>query len=620
MGRTKNIILFIVLILTFFLTSQSIVKVKMLQLKVLLAREQLLNYELSSRMLRAKFKQMLLSKDNFSTEMKMKVLESSILNFDDAEEFKLTLDEIAGLWIVNLVRKLSLKPFLKLQEDQNKLLLLQYAFYMERTRKYGIASKKYTDLEKKLRDSPGDNHAFVLLHNGYCLSLMGMTEDAIGNLERVQEEYEGTHYEENATILIKILREGQKRKDQIDKLYANDKDRGRALFSSGQYNETIEKFKNEKNLDTSDKYLVARSHEEIGHTNTAVTKYMELANQGKNQDIARKANRRLLMIGNFYGGGKKVAEYAEEKAKKLGDETILKDVKDGVALQATPNVIEKIKRKQSAKPDEAQDQDTVEQLQELKKELEETLVEDEKTVKTIVLKQEKIEKQVEIQKKINRDVKIEKTGKKDLQLTIVFLDGRKVFGKSLVHDDEFIIIYSGKYSIKLPYMMIQSVILEGYTGEQVVLQLLLDNDDIVPATAIDRENDILKISFNNKVSTIPDSDLLSVIPVIYSAGGKVNVLVRFKDGRNTHGRYLERRGDNIMVYSRTYHSEFPLDNIKEISMIPAAQASSMLNIKLTNGTHVSAEKLKMKRSKFKIKPSGEKYSKDLIDKVYSIAR
>ena len=89
MNRKYIPLIFLLILFVLGFISQSIVKVSLVQLRVMLAREQLLNYELSSRMLRTKFKQMLLQKDDLTTEVKMKVLESSVMNFDRAEQVKL---------------------------------------------------------------------------------------------------------------------------------------------------------------------------------------------------------------------------------------------------------------------------------------------------------------------------------------------------------------------------------------------------------------------------------------------------------------------------------------------------------------------------------------------------
>ena len=71
---------------------------------------------------------------------------------------------------------------------------------------------------------------------------------------------------------------------------------------------------------------------------------MKLVGQTRNQDVAKKANRRLLMIGTFYRGGKEVNKIAENNAKKIGDEEVVKEIKRGESLRLKPEVIEKIKK------------------------------------------------------------------------------------------------------------------------------------------------------------------------------------------------------------------------------------------------------------------------------------
>lgn len=449
MARSRNILLILGILGLFVYSSHSIVQTKILQLRLLLAREQLLNYELSSRMLRARFRQMLLQSDDTATEMRLKVLESSVLNFNEENRQKLRLSaaERIGLGLVNAVRGLAFKPFLRLEEEEDALLLLQYAFYMERTRKYDIAAAKYQELEEQFAALGDENYAFILLHGGFCLALYGETQKALEKLETVQKEFPGSHYETNATILIEILRESMQKKETIEKQYASDLERARAYFAAGQFSESLKAYEKATGKNIRDNFNVARSFEETGQTGKAVQEYMTLMNQPGGQELARQANRRLLMIGNFYDGGEELKTYAEEKAQELGDTVILKDIQQSAQLQLSPTVIEKIEKGGTGVSEE-----TAQKLSELKTELEQTLKVETAAVQNIVIEKKAVEEKQEERRRLEL-----RQFDSNYRLQIIFLDGRKIQGHQAVRSRSSIHVSSGNVSIRLPYSMLKEI-------------------------------------------------------------------------------------------------------------------------------------------------------------------
>lgn len=84
----------------------------------------------------------MLDKDNYTNEIQVNILESNVMNSQLGEtNTKLSLIEKFGLVIVNIVRVISTKSPLTLEEDQNDMMKIQFGFYMERTRKFATAVK-----------------------------------------------------------------------------------------------------------------------------------------------------------------------------------------------------------------------------------------------------------------------------------------------------------------------------------------------------------------------------------------------------------------------------------------------------------------------------------------------
>ena len=640
MTRGRIAILFALVLLVLAFVSQSIVKISLVQLRVLLAREQLLNYELSSRMLRAKFKQMLLQQDDLTTEVKMKVLESSVMNFDQTERVRLSGDERIGLWVVNLVRLLNLKPLLSLEEDQNRLLLLQAAFHMERTRKYAEAAKRYTALEDQF-SSGDENLAFVLLHNGFSLALSGQTVTALEKLERVEDEYRGTHYQENATILISILREGKKRQEEIEKTITSEIERARALYRNGQYAAALRSYDKSNGLTLRDRYQRSRSMEEVGRTQPAINEYMKLANQNRDRRVARDANRRLLVIGEVYGGGEKVKKYAEDKAKKLGDTAILKEVQQVASLKKETDVMERIQKKLSESP-ESLDENTLEQLQDIKDELETTLAEEEKQVATIVQKQETREddaakkkaaeearkKREEAARRARRRAAANRLlaarpGKTPLRLRVELSDGRRVRGHSLRRllkgDNQYAEIQE-KFVVRIPMAEVNEISLDS-PAERATLMLagsgpLLFGNRLTtqPVTVGDlpeelRETQILYLNGNGKRREVKGET--TIFPIIPAAGG-LTLLVEWKGGKKTYATDVAVRGKRLISYSKKHRLELGRAEVTRVELVAAARRNLELDIRLAGGARLNGRGVKASWRGMQIQPGGRTVAWDKV--------
>lgn len=526
MRRYLIIVLILLQIPLLYVVSNSIVTVTVMQLRYQLTRERLLNYELSSRVLEARFRQMLESRDDYSSEIEMNVLESSILNFEeDKTRMELTPFQVAGLIIVNGVRALSFKSFLSLSEDQQKLLMLQYAFYLERNRRYPIAAEKYSSLESELKNGNPEDYGFVLLHNGYSHAMIGKEDVALKKLEAVMEKFPGSHYSTTASLLYNLILEGQKKSKEIETQYNTEQAKGVAYFQTGNYAKAIEKLEKAERLEAPDEYYLSRSYEETGQMKSAVDGYVKLARQNEDQGIAKQANRRLLMIGSFYGGGKEISEFAEKKAEELGDEEIVKEVSEGKEMQLKPVVIEKLKKQQEEKKEAAgtSNQETSEEVDETLGEIQEELASNvefstEELVK-LEIKKAPVEekKEEEEQKEEEPSKKPERVIGKSPRLYVEFIDGRKIFSKEVDWVQDEIVLRSGDYNISLPGTMVGKIGMDEDSGDvkNHEIQLRMSGGKVARARLLEKEGDeMILTDSSGKESIIDLKSIKSVRPVV----------------------------------------------------------------------------------------------------------
>ncbi|MBX7058010.1 MAG: tetratricopeptide repeat protein [Leptospirales bacterium] len=333
----------------FALMSQAIISIKLADLRIQVARGRLFNYELSSEVLKERFKSLTAGESDFRSELQKNVMESAIMNAANPEELSLTPVQLAGLAAVNAVRMASLKPFLRLSQDQEQLALVKLAFLFERNRRFDAAAEKYQSVIPDLAGSAPDLHGFSLLHVGYCLAVSGKRAEARTALERVRRDHPGTHFAETAAVLLRLLEENERRASEIEGRELSPLEKARAFFAARLYDQAAGAFEALRPLSPMDEYRFRRSQEETGKVQPAIQGYRAIIQENRDPQAVREANRRLLLIGHFYGGDRETRQFAENTARQIGDTAVVSEVQSAAAEQRSAVVLQEIY--QSNNPD-----------------------------------------------------------------------------------------------------------------------------------------------------------------------------------------------------------------------------------------------------------------------------
>ena len=328
--RTRNtIIVLSVLSLTLWVSTQSVVGSKLLELQIYIEKDVIQNLELSSQVLERRFRRQILGEDDINTEIKYYALATQTLNEPEPELLEVSWLNRGGIAIVNSVRLLSFKPLIDLWKERKLLLLLKYAFYLERHRRTDESIKEYDTFLEQNDDSSSNAQAFALLHQAYCYLLIGNSKSSIKNIALILENSPGTHYAKTAAVLSQLIKQIQKQRRVIQEKYTEPQERARILFEARDFSAAKEVYKSipKLSLPPMGAYRFARVKEETGQVKKATGEYKKIINKNTGTQAARLANRRLLLIGNLYGGGKSVQKYAESKAIQLGDALLVKSIR-----------------------------------------------------------------------------------------------------------------------------------------------------------------------------------------------------------------------------------------------------------------------------------------------------
>ena len=178
--------------LALWFSTQSVVGSKLLELQIHIEKDAIQNFELSSQVLEMRFRRQTSSKDDIDTEIQEYAVASQILNEAEPEILKISWFEQGGIAIVNSVRLLSFKPLIDFWKERKLLLLLKYAFYLERHRRTREAKQEYqVFLEAGDTERGSDIYTFALLHQAYCYFLMGNFKVSAKNIALVLEDAPG---------------------------------------------------------------------------------------------------------------------------------------------------------------------------------------------------------------------------------------------------------------------------------------------------------------------------------------------------------------------------------------------------------------------------------------------
>lgn len=340
-----RITLALALVVGFGMVAGAIVSAKTLQLRVMLSRKQLLNYRLSTDILRSRLRILFGNEADFSSEIRVSVLESGVMNADlSSLPLHVSALGYSGIAATNVVRLMNFKPILRVDEDRRSLLLLQYAFFLERKKRYGEAVARYRQVLEDLNH--GEDRAFAMLHAGYCLSLLGQHAQAIEVLGELQRKTPHGHFGEAAGDLLSVLREHQERSTRIRATYMDPRSRAVAFHRAGQYAEALTELQRLPAWTAEDRLIAARSLEETGNVARAAEEYRKVNEHGGG-DAGRQAVRRLLFMGEFLSPDPAVTRYAKIQAERIGETKVLEQLREARQVVRAPVMLAQLGQKRA---------------------------------------------------------------------------------------------------------------------------------------------------------------------------------------------------------------------------------------------------------------------------------
>lgn len=246
----------------------------------------------------------------------------SILTQQEAPERKLGMFDYISMPAVNGLRFLLGKPFLTLTKEQKENnAALSLAFYHENNRRFRDAQNIYNSFDEQKKQSP------VLLHEGYCLSLLGEHDDAVEKLTRIINENRNEEIAATAAILLMYITDFKQKADYLIKNGKGDNiDTVVKLVQLNSFQNAQEMLDRLEKSDTDEEvqakiaYYRGRLLEETGEKSKAIETYQEMILEYYRYEVAKNANRRILVMSANRSDREEINALAIENNKLLKDE------------------------------------------------------------------------------------------------------------------------------------------------------------------------------------------------------------------------------------------------------------------------------------------------------------
>jgi len=226
-------------------------------------------------------------------------------------------------YMINFIRYLIGMPRLREEDGGVEIAGIDVAYYYERNRLYHRAIDEY---RKILSDGVNDRtlKAGVLLHQGYCYSILGDYEDAKRLYISVIKEYGDINVAVTAALLLRYIEGFRSEIERVVKTEKDSIEKGEKLYKLIAYRESINVLNRvERTVPQSEKahikYIRGRTFEELGETERAVDIYQDIIMEDTSSQYARDANRRIFIVGGLSAENTKVRELALKNSLMIND-------------------------------------------------------------------------------------------------------------------------------------------------------------------------------------------------------------------------------------------------------------------------------------------------------------
>ncbi len=269
--------------------------------------------------------------DESLLEMKLQAFSTDYLVGEERIE---SLQHIVIGKVINFVRWLLGKENRIIHLPQASIRELELAYAYERGRKYEQALEIYERVRGQVTGNSG-LHATMLLHMGFCKSMLGDHSGAVEELRKVHSVASGSRESGVATQLIARILSLQDRIKVAQTRNLGPFQAAREMYRLANYLEAIRMLgefvidpQGDKGNTLEAMYLLGRSQEELGREEEALGQYRQIMARHPASQWAKRANRRMYLMGRLYSNDTAMVQTAMKRVEEYEDFSFINQLKN----------------------------------------------------------------------------------------------------------------------------------------------------------------------------------------------------------------------------------------------------------------------------------------------------
>lgn len=277
------------------------------------------------------------NENNYELEAKIQCLISGDQYVKQESVWKTKAYRVPVRLLLNTIRFAIGKPIISLKEEDKILNVLEIGYFWERNRKYQEAITIYNQVLAKPGIQP-DLQSAVMIHKAFCHSLLSEYDISKSTYERVISMFPNTDAGVLSWKLLDFIESMEKQRNTLEKKGLSDFEKAKQFYLVMDYRNSVKYYSIflQENAVSPKKYEAlfykGRSHEELGEGEEAIMTYQRVIKDDATRQWAKQANRRMLMIGEFYDQKKQISDEAKKQLAAYKDQNFINNIEQYASM------------------------------------------------------------------------------------------------------------------------------------------------------------------------------------------------------------------------------------------------------------------------------------------------